>query len=53
MTPEQIQQLNDSIMLIKNVCITSICCVECPMNDNCNNFPKEWDVVKEGDLSGK
>ena len=36
-------KLNDAIKTIKELCEVQKACIECPMNCNCGNCPKEWE----------
>lgn len=38
-------KVNEAIRTIKQLCMSKICCNECPMNPNCNEFPSRWDEV--------
>ena len=57
MTPEQLKILNDSILNIQLFCKSQDCCDsymrDCPMRDNCNSYPINWHIIKEGDNNGK
>ena len=37
------EKLNEAIRTIRNVCENQKACVECPMNSNCGNCPKDWE----------
>ena len=36
-------KLNDAIKTIKELCEVQKACIECPMNCNCGNCPKDWE----------
>lgn len=36
-------KLTDAIQTIKELCEGQKACVECPMNINCDNCPKDWE----------
>ena len=39
-------KLNDAIKTIKELCEVQKTCIECPMNCNCGNCPKDWEEEK-------
>ena len=39
-------KLNDAIKTIKELCEVQKACIECPMNCNCGNCPKDWEEEK-------
>ena len=39
-------KLNDAIKTIKKLCEVQKTCIECPMNCNCGNCPKDWEEEK-------
>lgn len=41
--------LNEAIKTIREECNTHHACIECPMNQNCNENPTEWREVKYND----
>lgn len=47
MSVTSIDELNEAINIIKNVCIANIGCEDCPMRPNCNEFPTRWEEIQE------
>ena len=43
-------KLNEAIKTIKEECKAHSICTECPMNGNCNEYPKEWKEVTINDV---
>ena len=41
--------INEAIDIIRSTCKSCNTCIECPMNDNCNNQPAHWEVIKHDD----